>query len=216
MPQNQMNVSHNSTRARDVVFHVDLGETNAASEHLDSVTKFFTTVVGRLYPVPARYEGSYPCAVVSGIFQDNYHDPEDEGGDGKVHNEIMLVAHRTWGPFQNDIVHNSKKSRLIVQEEHVHPKGDELLHPALIAEHLQNVPVSETPACIVAVGVSGVSWQYAKEIWSEIITTERAWMASEGEGYMMHPQYMYDDKSGYFSLREMSFNFTWNMGDRFK
>ena len=196
------NIASNTKLARDIVFRVTLKST--ASKHLDAVTEWLTTVVGTLYPAP---DGQYPCAVVSGTKSSDWVDTED---NDSIHNEIMAVCHRMWGPEHNCLLQNSRMDGLVVAEEFFNEIGDEyLLDPRAVASKLRDDCIVHMPAEVEAVGVSGVSADYAAMVWKEVITTERNWMDGSGKGYMVHPMFMYDKNSGYRDIREMSFNFRW-------
>lgn len=211
----QISVSHNNHKSHNLFFHIQLKPECSASENLYSVTEWITRAVGTAFPVdPHQSVSTYPCSVVSGVFKNNCTDDADEG----VCNEILAVAHRTWGTAENDILANSEKHGLIVTSEHLRDPNDKLLlDPKMLAGHISpNNWDQQVPLCVQAIGISGVSWQYAREMWAEIVSEERAFMIGRGLGYMTHPMFMYDkDKDLYTSVREMSFNFGWNMHLKF-
>ena len=101
-----------------------------------------------------------------------------------------------------DDVHNV----IVVQEYHEGPGNRYLLCPKTIAATLS---ASQAPREVFRVGISGVSARYAAAAWREIISPERDWMDGEGGGYMMHPQFSWDEHAGYHGQRERSFNFGW-------
>lgn len=210
-------ISNNTKKAHNLFFHVQLLPNASATANLDHVTEWITQTVGTLFPVDeGQSESTYPCSVVSGVLCNEHLDAEDDGGDGEMHNEILAVAHRTWGKPEHDILANSVKANLIVvNEQHIDPRDTKLLDPQKVAEAWSGGSKSTVPTCVTGVGISGVSWQYAKEIWAEIISTDRAFMEDSGEGYMEHPMMLYDADNGFTSMREMSFNFGWDMHLKF-
>lgn len=198
-------VDSNNSLARDLVFRVKLDST--ASVHLDAVTQWLTTAVGKLYPVPDCFECEYPCALVSGTL---HNDWADEEANNTVKNQIIAVAHRMWGPAPNCLLQNSRMDGLVVVHESAKEVCDQyLLDPRNVASALRESTFLPVPAGVVAVGVSGVSDAYAKMVWAEIVTTSRNWMDGDGKGYMVHPMFMFTENSGYHDMREMSFNFGW-------
>jgi len=200
-----MCVDSNASLARDLVFRVKLDST--ASVRLDAVTQWLTTAVGKLYPVPDCFECDYPCALVSGTL---HNDWADEEANDTVQNQIIAVAHRMWGPAENCLRENSRMKGLVVVQESAKPIDDQhLLDPRNVASALRESTFLPVPAGVVAVGVSGVSYAYAKMVWAEIVTPSRNWMDGEGKGYMVHPMFMFTESVGYDGIREMSFNFGW-------
>lgn len=200
----------NDLLARDLVFRVVVS--SEAEQHVDSVAAWLATVVGSLFPVPQKADdgdcdSNYPCAVVAGTLHNNNTSAQANA----VHNTVLAVAHRMWGAPCNDIIRNSLMSadNLVIVHESANEMGeDDLLDPQRVAEHIRSA--GAVPDCVTAIGISGVSEDYAAHVWREIIAVEREWMDGSGDGYMLHYMWLYEREQGIFTLREMSFNFNWH------
>lgn len=60
-----------------------------------------------------------------------------------------------------------------------------------------------------AISVSGISQEFAAEIWTEIVSRDRTFLDGHGQGLMVHPMYIYNSERGVFSIREISSAFGW-------
>ena len=189
----------NHVVAHDLVVIIDTEET-ATESMADSLAGWLARVVNQCHPVKS---GSYPHKVVAGTWHSDYDDEET----GKRLNRIVAVVHQTSDDLENSLVFNSKygAEHLTVVAEQATPAAK--LNADVVAQRIDADP---PPAKLTGLGVSGVSSQYASEVWAEIISKERNWMDGSGKGYMVHPMFLWDEESGIVDIREMSFNFGWS------
>ena len=210
MSDTKFEIANNGVKAKDIFFVVKTNkEANAV---LEDVTEWITTAVCKLYPSP---DGGYPCAVVAGTKDNNYYNEERE----RTENTIFLICHRVWDPpDEQDVVAASitdPNELIVVRERYTDFDDNHLLCPFTIASTLLSASSEAAhhhpppPPEIVQIGVSGVSPTYAATVWREIISCERKWMDGNGDGYMVHSQFSWDERTGYMSMREMSCNFRW-------
>lgn len=194
-----MPASSNHVVARDLVVIVDTAET-ATDSMASSLAGWLARVVNQCHPVE---EGAYPHKVVAGTWHSDYHDEEAD----KRLNRIVAVVHQTQEGLEHDFVANSVYGAdgLTVTEERAH--GPAVLSADAVAQRIDGDPPFTVR--VAGVGVSGVSSEYASDVWAEIISKSRNWMDGSGGGYMVHPMWMWSEDSGIFNIREMSFNFGW-------
>lgn len=183
-----MPVLSNHAVARNLVVIVDTKDT-ATEVVADNLAGWLARVVNQCYPVKP---GEFPHKVVAGTWRSD---------------RIVAVVHQTSDEFENSLVFNSKygPGDLTVVNEQASP-------PAKLAADVvaQRIDVDPPAVELAGLGVSGVSDQYASEVWAEIISKERDWMDGSGKGYMVHPMFLWDEQSGVSNVREMSFNFGWS------
>jgi len=163
----------------------------------DTLAAWVVRHVNTQWPVK---HGDYPHGVVAGI-QDR-----DVASTTEVppRSRVVLMAHQSTSEYGYVGSSDYDEHTLIVQKERSMPDG--VMDPNAILERLSGDP---TPVEISAIGVSGVSDDFAKEIWAEIVSTRRQWMHGSGGGYMVHPMWLYDKNAGVHTIREMSFTFGW-------
>lgn len=196
------NMSHrthsNGLTAENLVVVVDTTET-ASDEVADTLAEWLVKHINQAFPVAS---GSYPHYLVAG----SQHCDHVDDKTGETLNRIVAVAHESSGSGHMGMFFNSITAHdgLIVTRE------QQRCTPTLSAETIASRLAADTPPVRVnAIGVSGVSNEYASEVWGEVISTERNWMDSAGRGYMVHPMWIHDDRNGTVTVREMSYNFGW-------
>jgi hypothetical protein len=188
--------SHNGVVSNDICIQVETATT--AAVHVSAIAAWVARVVSQRFPV---HTCSYPHMVVAGTL---HSDCKDDSG--KLQNTVLVAVHQSEEQnMPGSVFHNSTYEGLVVTSEAKRSP------PVLCAKEFTDALEGDAnqPSDITALGVSGVSEAYQREVWSEIISTERNWMDGSGKGYMVHPMFMCDERSGVFDIREMSFNFGW-------
>jgi hypothetical protein len=186
----------NGKVANNLMVIVDTKD-SASDDVANTLAAWVVRHVNTQWPVE---NSNYPHGLVVGI-QDR-----DVASEVEVPelSRVVLMVHQSTN--EHGFVGSSDydEHTLIVQKERPMPTG--ILDPNTLLERL----IADTNHVeISAVGVSGVSDDFAKEMWAEIVSTQRQWMNGSGGGYMVHPMWLYDEQAGVHTIREMSFNFGW-------
>lgn len=171
----------------------------AAADHVDAVVGWIAKNVSQLFPVPSL---SYPHPAVCGTLRSDCINP-----DGTVSNELLVAVHQSNEcSGTGSYFHNSVFDGTVVEFERNHPVP--ILDAKAVSERLADS--AAVPDAVEEVGVSAVSPQFLKEIWSEICSESRSFMDGAGKGPMMHKMWMWNERSGLHDIREMSFSFGWD------
>ena len=193
--------SHNGVVSNDICIQVETA--TAAAARVNAIAAWVARVVSQRFPV--KHTISYPHMVVAGTL---HSDRKDDSGEPQ--NTVLVAVHQSDDQnMPGSTFHNSTYDGLVVTSE---AKGSP---PVLCAKELAEALEADSnpPSDITALGVSGVSEAYQKEVWSEIISTDRNWMDGSGKGYMVHPMFMWNERSGVHDMREMSCGFGWENYD---
>ena len=158
-------MAHNNKAGKNLVFCVDT--TARASSCKDDVARWLVATVNQTYPVNV---GSYPHSLVIGTWCDNFVEQADDGSPtGHVINRLLAVAHA-----EQDAKTADSLFRGLVIPTEIHPPI--MLNAAVVAATLVSRPAPCSGVC--AVGVSAVSDKVAAELWGEIVSTDRDFMAN--------------------------------------
>ena len=117
-------------------------------------------------------------------------------GQSKPH--VVMVCHQIGEP---SFYANSKFSEGLVLEESCEPKAT--LSPDRIIDAINDCPFPGS------ISISGISQQFAAELWNEIVSCERHFLDGHGQGISVHPMYLFNSEQGVFSVREISSTFGW-------
>ena len=170
--------------------------TNKTAKDCESgVVKWFLNCLTPLTESISNKCGQCDFKIISNI-QDNDHFNED---DNKTYNKIVIALQngQQLGPIFDNI--QDDEGLIIIDEE---PKKN-ILNPTDILNLL-----TEESECITKIGVSGVSTKCMKQYWSEMINIEPNTFDIAGQGYMLHPMWMYMGNE-WGCVREQSYNFGW-------
>ena len=189
--------SNNDTTSSDLFILVTTSSTSDL--HALPVVKWIAKVISKTFPVASEL---FPHMCVVGTLHSDRFDEESS----EPKNELIVAVHQSGtDKLAGSFFHNSEFDGNIVVRENNYPPA--ILSSSQAADALALSP--DIPDAVEAVGVSAVSSKFMKQVWKEICSVNREYMDGNGDGYMEHRQYMYNEDNGVFDVREMSFNFGW-------
>lgn len=190
--------NNNNRTSSDLLICVSTGSTSET--HAVPVVEWVAKVVAQTYPVASP--GFPHMCVVGTLHSDRIC---EEGPEPK--NELIVAVHQSCpDQIAGSFFHNSEFDGNVVVHEDSHPPP--ILCSANVADALALSP--DIPDAVEDVGVSAISSEFMQQVWKEICSVNREYMDGNGDGYMKHRQYMYNEENGVFDAREMSFNFGWH------
>lgn len=190
--------SDNGKTSSNLLFIV---KTSTTAAHCTvPVVEWLVRVVSQCFPVR---DPTHPHFAVVGTLRSDFCEPDST----TTENELLVAMHQSnTDNIAASYFCNSGFEGPVVVEERPFPP------PALDAPQVKEALLSDVriPTMIEDVGVSAVSQAFQKEMWKEIVSTNRTFADGAGAGPMHHRAYYYnceDDKV--HSVGEMSFNFGW-------